>query len=92
FQKDDTGTCLAFTLKQAREFREYGLAKMIEIDVRLANDDYGNYAIEELRKAGVTTVNNPIKTKKVFATPVKQIVLDRNQQYHLVRKEYEIDS
>ncbi|MDE4940544.1 hypothetical protein NAI66_11290, partial [Francisella tularensis subsp. holarctica] len=53
FQKDDTGTCLAFTLKQASEFREYVLAKMIEIDVRLANDDYGNYAIEELRKAGV---------------------------------------
>ncbi|AEB27950.1 hypothetical protein FN3523_0093 [Francisella hispaniensis] len=92
FQKDDTGTCLAFTLKQAREFREYVLAKMIEIDVKLAKDDYGNYAIEELRKAGVTTVNKPIKTKKVFATPVRQIVLDRKQQYHLVRKEYEIDS
>ncbi|WP_084387490.1 FTN_0109 family protein [Francisella sp. TX07-6608] len=92
FQKDDTGTCLAFTLKQAREFREYILAKMIEIDVRLAKDDYGSYAIEELQKAGVTTVNKPIKTKKVFATPVRQIVLDRKQQYHLVRKEYEIDS
>ncbi|MBK2356355.1 FTN_0109 family protein [Francisella hispaniensis] len=92
FQKDDTGTCLAFTLKQAREFREYVLAKMIEIDVKLAKDDYGNYAIEELRKAGITTVNKPIKTKKVFATPVRQIVLDRKQQYHLVRKEYEIDS
>ncbi|MDE5033736.1 hypothetical protein NAI60_09870, partial [Francisella tularensis subsp. holarctica] len=67
FQKDDKCTCLAFTLKQAREFREYVLAKIIEIDVRLAKDDYGNYAIEELRKAGVSTVNKPIKTKKVFA-------------------------
>ncbi|APC90815.1 hypothetical protein BBG19_0077 [Francisella sp. MA067296] len=92
FQKDDTGTCLAFTLKQAREFREYVLAKMIEIDLRLAKGNYGSSAIEELQKAGITTVNKPIKTKKVYATPIRQIVLDRKQQYHLVRKEYEIDS
>lgn len=92
FQKDNTGTCLAFTLKQAREFREYVLAKMIEIDLRLAKDNYGSYAIAELQKAGITTANKPIKTKKVYATPIRQIVLDRKQQYHLVRKKYEIDS
>lgn len=92
FHKDDTGTCLAFTLKQAREFREYVLAKMIEIDLRLAKDNYGSYAITELQKAGITTDNKPIKTKKVYATPIRQIVLDRKQQYYLVRKEYEIDS
>ena len=92
FQKDNTGTCLAFTLKQAREFREYVLAKMIEIDLRLAKDNYGSYAIAELQKAGITTANKRIKTKKVYATPIRQIVLDRKQQYHLVRKEYEIDS
>lgn len=92
FQKDDTGTCAAFTLKQAREFREKILAKMINIDLRLAKDDYGSYAIAELQKAGITTVNKPIKTDPVFATPIRQIVLDRKQQYHLVRREYQIDS
>ena len=92
FQKDDTGTCLAFTLKQAREFREKVLAKMIEIDLRLAKDSYGAYAIAELQKAGITTVNKPIKTDDVYATPIRQIVLDRKQQYHIVRRTYKIDS
>ncbi|AEI35027.1 FTN_0109 family protein [Francisella salina] len=92
FQKDDTGTCLAFTLKQTREFREKVLAKMIEIDLKLAKDNYGNRAMAELQKAGITTVNKPIKTESVYATPVRQIVLDRKQQYHLVRKQYPIDS
>lgn len=92
FQKDDTGTCLAFTLKQAREFREKILAKMIEIDLRLAKDHYGAYAIAELQKAGITTVNKPIKTEDVYATPIRQIVLDRKQQYHIVRRAYKIDS
>ncbi|AIT09683.1 hypothetical protein LO80_06705 [Candidatus Francisella endociliophora] len=92
FQKDDTGTCLAFTLKEAREFREKVLAKMIEIDLRLAKDDYGSYAIAELQKAGITTVNKPIETEDVYATPIRQIVLDRKQQYHLVRREYKLDA
>ncbi|WP_432773273.1 FTN_0109 family protein [Francisella salimarina] len=92
FQKDDTGTCLAFTLKQTREFREKVLAKMIEIDLKLAKDNYGNRAMAELQKAGITIVNKPIKTESVYATPVRQIVLDRKQQYHLVRKQYPIDS
>lgn len=65
---------------------------MIEIDLRLAKDNYGSYTIAELQKAGITTANKPIKTKKVYATPIRQIVLDRKQQYHLVRKEYEINS
>lgn len=90
FQKDDTGTCLAFTLKEAREFREKVLAKMIEIDLRLAKDSYGSYAIAQLQKAGITTVNKPIKVEDVYATPIRQIVLDRKQQYHLVRNTYKI--
>jgi len=92
FQKDDTGTCLALTLKQAREFREKVLSKMIDIDLRLAKDAYGDYAINELESAGVTTVNKPIKITDVFATPIRQIVIDRKQQYHLVRNDYKIDA
>lgn len=92
FQKDDTGTCLAFTLKQARQFREEVLAKMIEINLKLAKDDYGNKAIAELQKAGITTVNKPIKIDDTYATPIRQIVLDRKQQYHLVRRQYKLDA
>ncbi|GAB4221860.1 MAG: hypothetical protein Kow0076_1110 [Francisella sp.] len=92
FQKDDTGTCLAFTLKQANEFRENVLAKMIAINERLAKDNYGDYALKELQKAGITTVKKLIKTKKVYATPVKQIFLDRKQQYILVRNQYALHS
>ena len=92
FQKDDTGTCLAFTLKQARNFREKVLSKMIEIDLRLAKDAYGNYAIKELENAGITTVNKPIRTEDVYATPIRQIVIDRKQQYHLVRNDYRVDA
>ncbi|AJI57804.1 hypothetical protein LA02_558 [Francisella philomiragia] len=92
FQKDGTGTCLAFDLKQTRDFREKVLAKMIEIDLRLAKDNYGDRAMAELQKAGITTVSKPIKTENVYATPVRQIVLDRKQQYHLVRKDYKIDA
>ncbi|AXA33193.1 FTN_0109 family protein [Francisella adeliensis] len=92
FQKDDTGTCMAFTLKEAREFREKVLSKMIDIDLRLTKDAYGDYAIKELSKAGITTVNKPIKIDNVFATPIRQIVLDRKQQYHLVREKFKIDA
>lgn len=92
FQKDDTGTCMAFTLKEAGEFREKVLSKMIDIDLRLAKDAYGDYAIKELSKAGITTVNKPIKIDKVFATPIRQIVLDRKQQYHMVREKFLIDA
>jgi hypothetical protein len=92
FQKDDTGTCVAFTLKQTREFRDKILAKMIDIDLRLAKDSDGNYAIKELEKAGITTVNKPIKVDGVYATPIRQIVIDRKQQYHLVRNDYKVDA
>ncbi|MBK2028139.1 hypothetical protein IB655_03255 [Francisella noatunensis] len=92
FQKDGTGTCLAFDLKQTRDFREKILAKMIEIDLRLAKDNYGDRAMAELQRAGITTVSKPIKTENVYATPVRQIVLDRKQQYHLVRNDYKIDA
>lgn len=92
FQKDDTGTCFALTLDQAREFRQNVLVKMIEIDLRLAKDNYGSYAIHELQKAGITTVNKPIKIKDVYATPIRQIVIDRKQQYHLVRQKYKVQA
>ncbi|BCD92467.1 hypothetical protein fh0823_26060 [Francisella halioticida] len=92
FQKNDTGTCFALTLQQAREFRQKVLVKMIEIDLRLAKDNYGSYAIAELQKAGITTVNKPIKIKSVYATPIRQIVIDRKQQYHLVRKKYKVQA
>lgn len=92
FQKDDTGTCLAFTLKQTREFREKVLAKMIEIDLRLAKDAYGDDAIKELESAGITTVNKPIKIQDIYGTPIRQIIIDRKQQYHLVRNDYKIDA
>lgn len=83
---------MAFTLKEAREFREKVLSKMIDIDLRLTKDAYGDYAIKELSKAGITTVNKPIKIDNVFATPIRQIVLDRKQQYHLVREKFKIDA
>ncbi|API85931.1 FTN_0109 family protein [Francisella uliginis] len=92
FQKDDTGTCFALTLQQAREFRQKVLVKMIEIDLRLAKDNYGSYAIHELQKAGITTVNKPIKIEDVYATPIRQIVIDRKQQYHLVRQKYKVQA
>jgi hypothetical protein len=92
FQKDDTGTCFALTLQQAREFRQKVLVKMIEIDLKLAKDNYGSYAIHELQKAGITTVNKPITIKDVYATPIRQIVIDRKQQYHLVRQEYKVQA
>ncbi|MED7819532.1 hypothetical protein SA679_06200 [Francisella sp. 19S2-10] len=92
FQKDDTGTCFALTLQQAREFRQKVLVKMIEIDLRLAKDNYGSYAIAELQRAGITTVNKPIKISDVYATPIRQIVVDRKQQYHLVNQEYKIQA
>ena len=92
FQKEDTGTCIAFTLKQAREFREKVLSKMIEIDLRLIKDNNGNYATKELESADITTVNKPIKIEDLYATPIRQIVIDRKQQYHLVRNDYKIDA
>jgi len=92
FQKDDTGTCIAFTLKQTREFREKVLSKMIEVDLRLAKDAYGDYAIKELENACITTVNKPIHIENIYATPIRQIVIDRKQQYHLVRNDYKIDA
>ncbi|WP_411961313.1 hypothetical protein [Francisella sp. SYW-9] len=92
FQKDDTGTCFALSLQQAREFRKKVLVKMIEIDLKLAKDNYGSYAIHELQKAGITTVNKPIKIKDVYATPIRQIVIDRKQQYHLVRQKYKVQA
>ncbi|MED7789007.1 hypothetical protein [Francisella sp. 19X1-34] len=92
FQKDDTGTCFALSLQQAREFRKKVLVKMIEIDLKLAKDNYGSYAIHELQKAGITTVNKPIKIKDVYATPIRQIVIDRKQQYHLVRQTYKVQA
>ena len=92
FQKDDTGTCFAMTLKQAREFRNKTLSKMIEIDIKLAQDDHGNHAVSQLNKAGVTAINKNIDVKGIYATPIRQIVVDRKQQYHLIRKPYEIEA
>ncbi|TDT73524.1 hypothetical protein EDC55_10394 [Allofrancisella inopinata] len=91
FQKDDTGTCLAFSLKQTKSFRNDVLAKMIKMNILLEKDNYGgNYAISELEKAGITTINKPIKIGEVYATPVRQIMMDRQQQYHLVRGDFKI--
>ncbi|AJC48334.1 hypothetical protein IB642_04715 [Allofrancisella guangzhouensis] len=93
FQKDDTGTCLAFSLQQTKDFRNEVLAKMIKMNILLEKDNYGgNYAISQLEKAGITTINKPIKISDVYATPVRQIMMDRQQQYHLVRGDFKIDA
>ncbi len=90
FQKDDTGTCLAFTLQQARDFRKKALSKMIEIDLRLAKDNYGDYAIKELENAGISIIKKQIKIEDIYAKPIRQIVIDRKQKYHLVRRDYKV--
>jgi polyhydroxyalkanoate synthesis regulator phasin len=90
FRKDGTGTCLAFNLGQAKAFRENVLVKMIDINDRLAkeHDSIGKYALDEFQKAGITTVVKPIDTDPTYAIPVKQIGVDKQEQYHILRRNY----
>lgn len=90
FRKDGTGTCLAFNLDQAKKFRENVLVKMIDINARLAkeHDSMGKYALDEFQKAGITTVVKPIETVPTYAIPVKQIDVDKQEQYHILRRNY----
>ena len=85
FEHNDSGTCMAFSKKEVEEFRENVLQRMIAIDKKLAADGYGSQAIPELEKAGISTIRKTIPTKDVNATAIKQIMVDRNKEYHLVR-------
>jgi hypothetical protein len=90
FKKDGTGTCLAFDLEQTKKFRENVLTKMIDINKRLAkeHDSIGKYALDEFQKAGITTVVKPIDVDPTYAIPVKQIDVDKQEQYHILRRNY----
>lgn len=91
FQRDDTGTCLAFTLDQAKAFRENVLAKMIKIDMTLKKDADPD-TVKNYNKAGVTAVTRGIKIDPTFATPIRQVNIDRQLQYILVDDQFDISA
>ncbi|MFC4892797.1 hypothetical protein ACFPDQ_07000 [Pseudofrancisella aestuarii] len=90
FERDYSGTCIAFTLEEAEQFREQALAKMIDIDTKLAQDSYGNQRINDLDKAGITTIRKSIDIGTIKATPIKQVIVDREKEYALVKDKYKL--
>jgi len=85
FEHNESGTCMAFSKTETEDFREDILRKMLVIDKKLAEGAYGSQAIPELEKAGISTIKKPIPTKEVQAIAVKQIMVNRGKEYHLVR-------
>lgn len=94
YEKTQSGTCLAMTAEETEQFRNEVLTRMMSIDKKLAADDYGSKAIPELEKAGISTIKKPITIpgEGIQATAIKQIVVDRKKEYHLVRGEKTIEA
>ena len=91
FQKDDTGTCLAFTHEQAKIFREKVLAKIIDIDLKLAKSSFKRDQFKNVKESVLTTSVISIDVGDVYATPIRQIILDRKQQYSLMKGDCKIN-
>ncbi|GMN89242.1 FTN_0109 family protein [Francisella sciaenopsi] len=90
FQKDDTGTCLAFTHEQAEVFRKNVLHKMIEIKSEIEKKSLTEKQIEEIKKSGLATSSIKLNIGDVYATPVRQILINRKQEYSLIRDSYKL--
>jgi hypothetical protein len=90
FEHNESGTCMAFSKEETEDFREDILLKMMAIDKKLAEDGYGKEAIPELEKAGISTIKKPIPTKEVQAIAIKQIMVNRSKEYHLVRGQQDV--
>ena len=80
---DGSGTCIALDSNDVSEFKLNVLAKMIELKAKIKQPKSKQRVLDYFAKSGKKSIKRPVDiTMKV--TPLKQINVDNEKQYHLV--------
>lgn len=87
---DGPGTCLALNHKEANNFVENILPKMLDRRSKILEESNKEKIIRYLKESKRSSVTKVVDTTGIKVTPVKDIEVDGKKQYHLVSKKYNV--